>query len=281
MNLRSYLILGPLSGLLGLVSSSCALPLVLNPVQWSDTADGQTLFLLTYSLQAAAVDLPQNCVLRLRRQRDQKLYEIMLATDTRQTLIEATPDHYRLEQVHCKDLETWTLDSAQQRLAWAKPGQINYLGHLVFRFGTESTLKNIEAERNEKAAALRSMFTLMPARYRDRVLNAYTGSFIPQAAAQRKGQQREVKLTIRKGEKVSPAELNQKLDDCEQKEKQANPTAIGTLSYELRYEKRKLQDLKRTAATHTFTPTFVSCAEEAMREFRPTSEHPVEIQLSL
>lgn len=262
------------------IAAGCATPLVFKSTPWAETKEGQTLFVVSYQLEAKGADVPANCVFKMRKVADGKLYGFPVSAGSKQTVLEVSPDLYQIDSLACKDVDTWSLKELFKAPVEARPAQVGFVGHFIFRF-TPGSMKNVEATRNEKAAALRAIFDLMPKKLRANVINASSGSVITMEATARKNQQRELKLSYRQGETVRTSDLNTQLDKCDAAEREINNVAIGTLSYEISYDQGRLDQMKQTAAEHTFTPSYVSCVEAVFHDFRPGSELPLSYRITL
>ena len=265
---------------LTLLATGCATPLKMKSVPWAEATPGQTLLLMSYELKGESADVPKDCVMNLRKSSDHKLHEFPLDPVGHQALLEASAETFKIENLACKSVGTWNLKESLRKVPPIKSGQINYIGHFIFRFKPDGGMTSVTPSRDEQSQALAEIISLAPANERSKLTNIYTGGIILAAASSRPHQQREVKLDLVKGESVRTTELNSAFEKCDAAEREINPIAIGTLIYTASFIEGKLGKLETVDSKNSFTPSYVACIESAFRNFEPGSQQPVHFRIS-
>ncbi len=264
----------------GTLTTACSTPLKMKSVPWAEAHPHQTLLLMTYELKGESVDVPKDCVMNLRKSSDHKLYEFPLDPVGHQALLEASAESFKIENLACKSVGTWNLKESLRKIPAIKKGEINYIGHFIFRFKQEGGMTSVAPSRDEQAQALADVNALMPSDSRSNLTNIYTGGSIPSSASSRPHQQREVKLDLVKGETVRTSELNSAFEKCDAAEREVNPIAIGTLIYTAAFTDGKLGKLETVESKNSFTPSYVACIESTFKNFDPGSQRPVRFRIS-
>jgi hypothetical protein len=164
-------------------------------------------------------------------------------------------------------------------------GKINYLGETVFEFDRDSNLaKMTQADQTETARSLAGDLKTLPAAWQTALFNPFTHRPITGAMIDVKSVHQlkvATKHFLKKGEAKAPTSvLESNLQGCDATEQRKYPYRVGTLSYSATYEKRVLQSLKKEGE-NSFSNDFVSCVDQAIRDFKPETDAKVEVKVTL
>lgn len=248
---------------------------------WSGTA-----ILLNYAYETSdAATLERGCTLTLHNTNSGRDYTIRLPGRQGMALADIPVASYIGKSMSCPHYVKWELQSFLKGGFTPVLGRINYLGKVIFRFGSNNqSLQTVDSGQAAVTQSLATDIASWSSSWKAALENPFTRQPIaPEMLQAQQSYLLDVHSTrfLHEGEKpVTTTSLEDALRACDLAEQERFPYRLGTLHYTAVYENRKLQSLKKTDH-NSFSGTFRSCLDKSLSDFQPDSSSKLQVDVSI
>ena len=262
------------------IASACAVTKTLPPQDIAHADPEVTGLAISYSLHTED-PLYQNsgCTLYLQNLKTLKSYDVKLMPGESTVLINPAPGSYRADQLYCSRHRNW-VNAVRKTLPpfVVVEGRLNYLAPVEF-FITDSTgyISIRTKNRFETRTRLAKLFGRLPEPSRASVVSAFNGKSITAKMLVEEGRFRwEAKAPGKGKTELQGNNKAPSFGPCYDGEWETNRVWMGSPKFAAKYEKGEFITAAPVLSEHTFSDTFLRCAQSVMREFHPSDKRTLE-----